>query len=143
MGLTHYWKRKPGFTPGSFAVAAAGCRLVLGRMNIALASPDGTGDAVIDNNAIRFNGVAPSACEPFDVSQLQVGRVHDGMIGCFCKTDRLPYDLCVKLSLIILQHHLDSDIHVASDEDNDAWISARSICAEHLGYGEDFRLSAP
>lgn len=141
MGLTHYWKRSPELAAEPFGRVVDDCRLVLGRVGVVLAGPDGSGPAVIDAEAIRFNGMAPAACESFLVSRIQRDRVRDGMARSFCKTGGLPYDLCVKLSLIILRHHHGGAIVVASDENSQAWDAARAICSEHVGYGDDFELS--
>ncbi len=59
-------------------------------------------------------------------------------IFSFTKTNRLPYDLCVRVALIILQHHLDHAFRVASDDTD--WESARALCQEHLDYGREFTL---
>jgi hypothetical protein len=54
----------------------------------------------------------------------------------------LPYDVCVQTALIVLSHHLGSAIRIGSDGKDDDWAEARRICQEHLGYGEEFRLTS-
>ena len=49
----------------------------------------------------------------------------------YCKTDHAPYDLCVQLALIVLNHHLCDAFLVSSDGKDADWAMARSMCQEH------------
>lgn len=141
MGLTHYWQRPPSLPAAPFQKAVADCRLLLGRLNVPLAGPDGTGAPIFNDNSIRFNDTAPANCEPFEIDCNHTGYVREGRGRSFCKTLHAPYDLWVTLALIVLKHHLDHNIDVSSDAHEAEWENARHICVEHLGYGAEFRLS--
>ena len=51
----------------------------------------------------------------------------------FCKTDRLPYDLCVQACLIVFNHHLGAGFAVSSDGADPEWDRARNLCHAILG----------
>ena len=70
-------------------------------------------------------------------------RKPDGMGFHFdcCKTNFLPYDLCVQCCLIVLDYHLGPDLfRVNSDGTDGQWNEARDACQSVLGYGLLFRL---
>jgi hypothetical protein len=57
----------------------------------------------------------------------------------FCKTNYLPYDLCVQGCLIVLSHHLSVDhFRVSSDGTSRDWNDARDACQQILGYGSNW-----
>ena len=150
MGLTHYWRRPPRLPQAAFTRAVEDCRRGIPQLGVPLASH--TGHAVFQEDLICFNGVAPRHCESFIVRQIEAPQGHRGgglsfskassaaRVFSFTKTNLLPYDRCVRVALIILQHHLADLLDVSSD-DPGHWDDARAWCQEHLGYGEDFRLS--
>lgn len=63
-------------------------------------------------------------------------RPTSGWWNNFCKTNYRPYDLCVQGCLIVLSHHLGSNLfRVASDGTSRDWNDARDACQHVLGYG--------
>ena len=90
---------------------------------------------------ITFNGARGHGCETFEIRATAEARPGDVLSRSFCKTEGAPYDICVKVALVILKHHLGDRITVASDADDRDWNDARHICQESLGYGADFPLS--
>jgi len=56
------------------------------------------------------------------------------------RTDKHPYDLCVKCALIILKHYLKKYMKVMSDGKDIDWEDAKQICVSNLGYGADFEI---
>ena len=136
MGLTHYWRRPPILLPRDFARAVDDCQEILPQLGVALA--DGPGPAVIKEDRISFNGVPPQRCESFVVRQRERPQRDHLYVFSFTKTNGLPYDLCVRVALIILQQHLGSDLEVNSDDAH--WDEACKLCVEHLGYGREFHL---
>ena len=136
MGLTHYWLRPPILLPQDFARAVEDCHEILPKLGIPLA--DGPGSAVFRNDLISFNGAPPQRCESFVVRQRERPQRDHLMVFSFTKTNGLPYDQCVRLALIILQHHLGSDLEVNSDDAH--WEDACALCVERLGYGREFHL---
>ena len=138
MGLTHYWLRFPVLPPTVFARAVEDCRKILPRLGVPLAGAVGTGPAVFSAEALMFNGVGPERCESMVVRQIERPHRDRLRVLSFTKTNRLPYDVCVRVALIILRHHLGQFFEVTSDDAN--WEAAGALCQEHLGYGREFRL---
>jgi hypothetical protein len=141
MGWTHNWQHDTELPTEAFARAAEDCSRLLGQMTISLSGPDGTGQPVFRPDAIAFNGTKPLNCEPFEIHQVEFDRHGRRVVRSFCKTEHLPYDLCVQLALIVLKHQLANTLTVQSDGTDDDWAKARAQCQELLGYGEGFRLS--
>jgi hypothetical protein len=85
-----------------------------------------------------FNGTGRQACESFVVRRRNTPPPDHRPVLEFCKTRGLPYDRCVRIALILLQHHLGPHFRVASDDAN--WEAAKRTCRQHLGYGQEFHL---
>jgi hypothetical protein len=94
-------------------------------------------------NSIEFNGSPRASCEPFVVGRIEKDRRGTGTVWCFCKTERMPYDLCVQCALVVLRHHFGSRFKVGSDGTDDDWTEARNLVQNVLGYGGDFAVAAP
>jgi hypothetical protein len=140
LGLTHYWRCSPILPSAAFARAVEDCRRIMPRLGVALGwGSHGSEPAVFTDQAIMFNGVGPEYRECFVVHQLDRRQMNHLQAFSFTKTDGLPYDLCVRVALIILQHHMGKTFFVYSDDQN--WEDAMARCQEHLGYGREFRLS--
>lgn len=140
MGWTHHWKRETELPRKPFAAAVRDCQKVLPQIGITLAGFEGTGSPVFEDDVIVFNG-AGGACEPFEIHQTEFDRRGRKIVWSFCKTEHLPYDLCVQVVLIVMKHHLGDAIVVTSDGTDNDWATARRTCQQHLGYGEEFRLA--
>jgi hypothetical protein len=95
---------------------------------------------VFEDDHIAFNGQTPGACEPFEIARVEFDRRGRPQVWSFCKTERHAYDLCVKVALVILAHHLHGDFSVASDGGDEDWASAKRIVQERLGFGDEFSL---
>jgi len=52
----------------------------------------------------------------------------------------MPYDICVRAALIVLQHHLGEKFKVGSD-DKTGWAEAKQLVAANLSYGDNFTLT--
>ena len=57
------------------------------------------------------------------------------------KTAFRPYDLAVTAFLVVVKHHLRSEILIESDGRACQWADALAICQEVLGYGQGFLLT--
>lgn len=57
-----------------------------------------------------------------------------------CKTEHLPYNLCVQACLIAFSHHFGQKSRVSSDGSSADWVQARELCQRILGYGGSFCL---
>ena len=142
MGHTHYWQRPPQLPAPAFGRAVVDCRRVLPETNIPLAGANGTKKPFFRSDAIVFNGVGENAHETFAV-RLEEADHGDGRPAfSFCKTEHKPYDLAVQVVLIVFQHHLGKQFGVSSDGDDAEWETARRLCQQVLGYGEDFQLDS-
>ena len=144
MGYTHYWER-PGELPRpQFAAAAEDCRRLCAALEIPLVGAQGSGQPVSTAEQICLNGTPGASCETFRVPRFQLPRhprerETSGWRTEFCKTNHLPYDLCVQGCLIVLSHHLSRQLfRVCSDGGSQDWNAAREACQRVLGYGIDW-----
>lgn len=141
MGWTHTWQRATELDADGFKRAVADCRNALDATRIPLAGFDGTGNPVFEDEHIVFNGVSPASCEPFEIARIEFDRRGKPQAWGFCKTEHQPYDLCVQVALVILNHHLGSSIEIGSDGTVDDWSHAIDHVKKLLGYGAGFQLT--
>lgn len=142
MSLTHHWQRPTELQIEAFRDAVEDCRKLLAGSQPDIAGFDGTGEPILHEERIVFNGQAPGACEPFEIAAVEFDRRGRPEVFGHCKTGHLPYDLYVKASLIVLAHHLGGTFKVMSDADSADWDEARDLVEKTLGYGGDFSLSS-
>ncbi len=140
MGLTHYWERETELRPETFCKAVLDMQRITATLPVRLASKDATGSPYFGADAVAFNGAAGSGCEPFEIHQTEFDRRGRKRFYQYVKTERTPYDIAVKVSLICLKHHLGNEVRVTSDAPDSEWAEARRLCAEVLGYGASFAL---
>lgn len=140
MGWTHHWSRPTELPAELFAAAVRDWQRIQGATTVPLAGFDGTGEPQVDEEHIVFNGAAPQCCEPFEIARVEFDRRGDPAVMSFCKTESMPYDVCVQAALIVLKHHLGDLITVTSDGNDDDWHSGRQLVCDALGYGDSFRL---
>ncbi len=140
MGWTHSWERVPELPKEGFIQAARDCLRIMAGINIPLGDEQGEGLPVFSDDEIAFNGAGDNCCEPFVFRRTDAPHQGRKRAFSFCKTERLPYDLCVQVALIVLKHHLGGEIIVVSDGQDDDWAKAREECQQILGYGQDFQL---
>jgi len=141
MGWTHHWQRETELPAPAFTQAVEDCSRILGNVNIPLAGPDGNGTPIFRPDVLAFNGAQPRSCERFEIHQVEFDRHGRRIVRSFCKTERLPYDLCVQLALIVFKHHLGDALQVGSDGSDEDWQTARNKCQEVASYAMDFQLS--
>lgn len=139
MGYTINWQRPVELPADRFAAAVADCRDVLPTLGIALAGFEGKGECILDADHVVINGQAPMCCEPFEIDRVEFDRRGRGWVWAFCKTQQLPYDLCIKVTLIIFAHHLGDGFKVGSDGAEVDWNEARRVLQAKKGYGGQFR----
>ncbi len=140
MARTHYWRRPEQLDAEAFAKASADCKLLLAGVDAPLSGMQCEGEPVFTADEIIFGGITGYACEPFIIRISEQPRHPGRPLLSYCKTENLPYDLCVKCALIILKHRLGGDISVMSDAEDDDWNDAKHLCLSCLGCGADFTL---
>ena len=141
MGYTNYWCCAPKLPAGAFKAAVSDCQKALEHAGITLAGPIGIGSPVFRPDAVAFNGSERQGLETFAISRSEPPRNRRELY--FCKTNHLPYDLCVQVALIVFAHHIGGAFQVSSDGGDADWDAARRICQEHLGYGQGSVLTQP
>lgn len=142
MGWTHYWKRESELPAEAFRKASKDCKTVLTGIDVPLAGPQSEGEPVFAPDAIMFNGIRGQCCEAFSIRLSEQPRRPNQSVFSYCKTEKLPYDLCVKVALVILKHYLGEHIRVMSDGKKEDWLDAIQMCMSGLGYGIEFMLSS-
>jgi hypothetical protein len=133
MGYTHYFRTKvvPKEAYASIKTDFETLIPFLTVRNSPLAGWDGEGEAIINDEEIRFNGVGEDGHET-----MSLGLDTNGFN--FCKTVRKPYDLAVTSLLVIASQHLGDNVRVSSDGYLSEWNEAMTLCQSTLGYGESF-----
>jgi hypothetical protein len=141
MGWTHYWERDSELPKEAFEKAAKDCLIVCAAIDVSLAGPEFKCEPVFSETEISFNGTKGQDCELFSIKASELPRRPGRAIFSYCKTEKLPYDLCVKCVLVILKHYLGEHIQVKSDGTDEDWRDAKRLCQSCLGYGPEFVLS--
>lgn len=141
MGWTHYWYRTCELDEAAFAQCVRDCEAVVQHSGVAVAGFDGSGRPVFSADHIVFNGQAPVACEPFEMARVEFDRRGRNEVFGFCKTEGMPYDICVQASLVIMKHRMPNAIRVGSDGDRGDWQRAIRLVQDVLGYGDEFCLT--
>lgn len=139
MGYTHYWYRVREIELDVyFKILTDFKRLlpVLIEEGVRLAGSGGTGDPVINDDNLLFNGVGAERYENFVFPR--VLRIWDepdknDQYFQFCKTSAYPYDQAVIAFLIIAKHYLQQDITVQSDVGVEKLEDAKKLCQTYLG----------
>jgi hypothetical protein len=96
MGWTHYWQREITLPTDKFKEALHDFQTVLEELDIKLAGAEGSGEPVLSESEIVFNGIADLNCEPFVIKSFEPSRRSPDRTFSYCKTEKLPYDLCVQ-----------------------------------------------
>ncbi len=136
MGYTHYWYHNRPFTNEEWTSIGVGFSNLMKTLpNVYLANVDGTGKPILTADYLGFNGVAPHACEPFELFRTrdawasQLGKANNRPWRGFCKTEHQPYDLAVMALLLIVTEVAPGALNVESDEDmeGEQWGNARNL----------------
>lgn len=140
MGWTHYWQREMTLPTDKFKDVLHDFQVVLANQDIKLSGADGLGEPVLSEKEIIFNGIAGQNCEPLVIKSFESSRRNSARTFSYCKTEKLPYDICVQLVLIIMKQHFNNRIIISSDGSEDDWKQAKEICQKILKYGIEFKL---
>jgi hypothetical protein len=140
MGYTHYWYRVREIElEVYFKILTDFKRLlpVLTEEGVRLAGSGGTGDPIIDEDNLLFNGVGAERYEDFvfpRILRLWDESDENDHYFQFCKTSAYPYDQAVIAFLLIAKHHLQQDITVQSDVRAEKMESVKILCQTSLGF---------
>ena len=140
MGYTHYFKFKGGVSASEikdgalkFKKASDLIKKLLKRVEeegITISGGDGHGEPFIDSKEIWFNGSAERH-EDYETFYLNVNKVEDFFVDgkMFCKTQHMPYDLLVCLSLLAFNKFFGDDFEFRSDggTNSEEWKTAHEI----------------
>jgi hypothetical protein len=138
MGYTNYCYRVLEFDRKKYRAAVSDLKKILPETAVDLASFDGTGEPTVDGNDVRFNGRSPQDCESFSMPRVFAERPHPRKLPgfTFSKTHHLPYDLAVKVSLLVFKRHFAEDVEIVSDDEDllAGWKQAIELAHRVLGY---------
>ena len=140
MGWTHYWQHEATLPTDKLKDVLHDFQAVLANLDVKLVGADGSGEPILSEREIIFNGITGQNCEPLIIKSLKLPRRSSSKTVSYCKTEKFPYDICVQVILIILKKHIGASIAVSSDGNEDAWKQAKELCQRILDYGIDFEL---
>jgi hypothetical protein len=156
VGYTHYIYRRPVLAAVPFSAWVADVRILVDALPAAvithpehtppgrrsyplrLAGPKGSGDPILAEELVAYNGAAPHVGDPFVIPRILTPTQEGlpdaaGWLFTCCKTGALPYDLLVTAALIRLQHRFPDEIHVASDGGPPSWEAGCTLCERVFG----------
>ena len=142
MGYTNYWRAPRVLEKQAFIAFADDCRKICESLPVGLAGASGEGKPEFSQDKICFNGISPNDDhEPFIINRklVIIGPEHfscqpdeNGLYFDFCKTERKPYDLCVKCCLVLLKAYF-PQVKISSDGGrNEEWFDAVESCHDVL-----------
>jgi len=145
MGYTHYWSHDEELDRAALSRALVDVDKVVKAVQargIAIRGPSGFDNPLVSEQGVEFNGDAQTGedYETFSFPLQGDGLTHAKRLHrcpwAFCKTARMPYDLAVCAALLVLKHHLGSQMRLSSDGDRvpDEWLPAEALVQETLGY---------
>lgn len=97
MGFTRYWRRPQELDEARFIEFASECQDTCAAMPVTLVNSQ------FDSKIVTFSGLP--GCEPFVLERISNGRVRDGLVSEFCKTQSLAYDQAVAACLDLLSSY--------------------------------------
>jgi hypothetical protein len=146
MGYTNHCYRVLEFDRKKYQAAVSDLKRILPETGVDLASFDGTGDPTVDGNDVRFNGRSPQDCESFSMPRVFDDRplARDRKLPgfTFSKTNHLPYDLAVKVSLLVFKRHFAEDVEIGSNDEDllAGWNQAIELAHCVLGYPKSWKV---
>ena len=144
MGYTNHCYRVVEFDRKKYRAAVDDLKKILPETGVDLADFDGSGKPTISYNDVRFNGRFPKHCESFSMPRIFDDRVRPRKLPgfTFSKTHRLPYDLAVKVSLLIFKRHFADEVEIGSDDEDlvAGWSEAIELTHRVLGYPKSWKL---
>lgn len=144
MGYTNHCYRVLEFDREKYRAAVEDLKKVLPETGVDLADIDGSGRPIINENDVRFNGRAPQDCESFSMPRVYADWVRPRRLPglTFSKTHRLPYDLAVKVSLLVFKRHFGDEVEIGSDDRDLLWGWRAAIELTHrvLDYPKSWRV---
>lgn len=137
MGITHYWRVRPGALEQALPAVARDLEALLGVLPPLQGRGPGEGP-VLQPGLVRFNGVEPGGVyEDFVLTPR--GYTEDGRILGDCKTgfvEQRPYGRAVMAALALLKWHC-PEAEVNSDLPAADWDEPCRLVVRGLGYPVD------
>lgn len=144
MGYTNHCYRALLFEPRKYREAVQDIKKVLPETGVDLAGPAGQELPMINLEIVAFNGRAPLDGESFWMPRYYMGWARKRRLPgfTFAKTYRHPYDLAVKVALLVFKHHLGTAVEVTSDDEDllAAWRPAIELTQRVLGYPNSWMI---
>ena len=146
MGYTNHCYRVLEFDRKKYRAAVSDLKKILSETGVDLASWDGSGDPTIDGNDVRFNGRIPEDCETFSMPRVFDDRppARERKLSgfTFSKTNRLPYDLAVKVGLLVFKRHFADEVEIGSDDEDlfAGWKEAIELAHRVLEYPKSWKV---
>lgn len=144
MGYTNHCYRVLEFDREKYRAAVQDLKRILPETGVDLAGWDGTGRPAVNENDVLFNGRSPHHCETFSMPRVFDGRARPRKLPgfTFSKTHRLPYDLAVKVSLLVFKRHFADGVEIGSDDQDllAGWSAAIELTHLVLGYPNEWKV---
>lgn len=144
MGYTNHCYRVLEFDLKKYRAAVSDLKKILPETGVDLASWDGTGEPTIDGNDVRFNGRIPQDCESFSMPRVFDDRPFPRKLPgfTFSKTNHLPYDLAVKVSLLVFKRHFANEVEIGSNDEDllKGWSEAIELAHRVLDYPKSWKV---
>jgi len=144
MGYTNNCYRALEFDRKKFRAAVTDLKKILPETCVDLAGWDGTGKPTLNDNDVCFNGRYPWHCETFSMPRVFDGRARPRRLPgfTFSKTQLLPYDLAVKVSLLVFKRNFADEVEIGSDDEDllAGWATAIELTHRVLGYPNEWRV---
>ena len=132
MGYTHYWEYED-LNVKIFKSVIKDMKTLIHKskkLKIPLAGGNGSGNPIINDSGIIFNGKGEDSYETFSI------KPNTPSLN-FCKTGRKPYDIYVTSCLVILKYYYKDEITIHSDGELYEWEDSINLCEKILGYGSE------
>lgn len=127
MGYTHYWEFDGDAE--TFARTALDAKAIIEHEAAILAGPMGTGDPVLNEGEIAFNGRED---QHGDYETFSIRAEATGFDFCKTRGD-MPYDVAVTAVLIRFAQHGVGHVKVSSDGEWDDWAEGRALVDKLFG----------
>lgn len=142
MGCTHYYYQYQSFSKPQWDLIRSGVQKILDFSKESgihlVGAQEFLGEPIVNKNIIAFNGYGCKGCDPFYLPQIMTpispnARQKDCKFYS-CKTNRMPYDSAVCLSLLHIKSIAPENLKIMSDLKWDSdWVPVREAYVKLFG----------